>query len=198
MKKLSKQTKRKLLVFGIKTIIYIVVGLVIWHISAAKHRQTEKDIGENLVADEIEEGVEDAIEIAEIKPTSVFYTSQCKLSPELQKAAWDACNNTGIPISVAFGLIEVESGFNPYAVNATTGCYGLCQLHPKYFESNLSPEENIATGIKHLATIYGNNGGDIKKALTIYNAGHDNGSRSYANKVMQAAAKWEEIFCNNF
>lgn len=198
MKKMNKQTKRKLIIFGIKTIIYIVVGLVIWHISAAKHRQTEKDIGENLIADEIEEGVEDAIEIAEITPTRDFYLPQCKLTPDLQKAVFTACNSTGIPYSVGLALIEVESGFNPYAVNATSGCYGLCQLHPKYFPTNLTPAENIETGIKHLARLYGNNGGDIEKALTIYNAGHDNGTRAYANKVMQAAHEWEEIFCNEF
>ena len=63
MKKLAPETKHKLIKFLIKTLIYIIVGVSIWHISAAKNRQTEKDVGENLVADEIEEGVEDVIEV---------------------------------------------------------------------------------------------------------------------------------------
>ena len=195
---MKKQTKRKLIIFAAKTIIYIVIGLAIWHISAAKNRQTEKDIGENIVADEIDEGLEDAIEVLSFERQGGFYVPECKLSPEHQKSVYAACKDTGIPISVALGLIEVESGFNTAAVNAKSGCYGLCQLHPKYFPTDLTPEENIATGIKHLATLYGNNNGDMAKALTIYNAGHDTGSRTYATKVLNAAAKWEEIFCNNF
>ena len=192
MKKLSKKTKRKLIIFAIKTAIYIVVGLVIWHISAAKHRQTEKDIGENIVAEEIDEAIEDGIEVVKYEPQNDFYIAECNLSWEMQKVAYNACNDTGIPFNVALGLIEVESNFNAYAVNETTGCYGYCQLHPKYFPSDLSPEENITTGIKWLAMLYGNNGGNMAKALTIYNAGHDNGSRIYASKVLKAAEKWGE------
>lgn len=183
-------------------IVVFILILVIGIFGTKKEKQTAKDVeenvGENIIAEEIIEGAEEAVEVLKIERQNDFYLSECKLSPELQKAVWWACNDTGIPISVALGLIEVESGFNSAAVNAKTGCYGLCQLHPLYFESDLSPEENIATGIKHLARLYGNNGGDMEKALTIYNVGQDNGSRSYAKKVMQAAAKWEEIFCNVF
>ena len=183
-------------------IILFIATLLICIIGTPKEKETAKDVGENvgenIIAEEIIEGAEEAVEVLKNDRQNDFYLSECKLSPELQKAVYAACNDTGIPISVALGLIEVESGFNPAAVNSQTGCYGLCQLHPKYFPSDLSPEENIATGIKHLANIYGNYDGNIEKALTVYNAGHDNGSRWYAKKVLQAAAKWEEIFCNEF
>lgn len=179
-------------------IIIVIAALLIYIIGTPEEKQTAKDVEDNVIADEIVEGLEEAAEVAEIKPLCDYYLPECELSPQLQKAVYNACNDTGIPFGVALGLIEVESEFNPYAVNAKSGCYGLCQLHPKYFPTDLSPEENIETGIKYLARIYGNNGGDMEKALTIYYAGHDNGSRRYAKKVLQAAAIWDEYLCNEF
>ena len=176
----------------------LIAVIILATFGTQEEKQTAKDVEDNVIADEIVEGLEEAAEIAEIKPLRDYYLPECKLSPELQKAVYNACNDTGIPFGIALGLIEVESGFNPYAVNAKSGCYGLCQLHPKYFPTDLSPEENIETGIKYLARIYGNNGGDMEKALTIYYAGHDTGSRSYANKVLRAAAIWDEYLCNYF
>lgn len=50
--------KKKIIFFIVKTIIFIIAGLIIWKTSTAKQHGTEKDIGENLVADEIEEVAE--------------------------------------------------------------------------------------------------------------------------------------------
>lgn len=68
--------KRKLLIFISKTIIFIVIALVIWYASAAKHRQTEKDIEENLAADEIEE-VTVSSNITKTKKMTVVATAYC-------------------------------------------------------------------------------------------------------------------------
>ena len=81
----------------------------------------------------------------------------------------------------------MESSFRADALNKRSGCYVYCQLNPKYFPADLSPVDNIRTGIECLAyqlERYDN----LEAALTAYNAGHDTGSRTYANMVLEAAA----------
>lgn len=114
------------------------------------------------------------------------------LSDELYEALVIACHTYGVPLYLALGLIETESSFRTDAVSST-GCYGLCQLNPEYFPSDLTPEENISEGIRYLSDLLGQYG-DTGAALTAYNAGHDTGSREYAGKVLAAAERWKEIF----
>ena len=112
------------------------------------------------------------------------------LTHEELKALLEACEAGRIAPELALGLIQVESSFRADAVNLRTGCYGYCQLNPRYFPSGLSPAENIRTGIEYLAyqlERYDN----LEAALTAYNAGHDTGSRTYANMVLEAAATFE-------
>ena len=52
----------KFSIFFLKVLIYIVIGLSIWYFASAKYRGTEKDVDENIVAEEIGEGVEDVVE----------------------------------------------------------------------------------------------------------------------------------------
>lgn len=113
------------------------------------------------------------------------------LSDELYEALTLACHTYGVPINPALGLIETESSFRTDAVSSA-GCYGLCQLNPDYFPSDLTPAENINEGIHYLGDLLGRYG-DTGAALTAYNAGHDTGSREYAAKVSEAAERWKEI-----
>lgn len=110
------------------------------------------------------------------------------LSRELQTALWEACAANGVPLCLALGVMEVESAFRPEAVNGV--CYGLMQLNERYFPANLSPADNIRAGVAYLGELLERYGGDTAKALTAYNAGHDTGSRTYANAVLAAAEKW--------
>ena len=125
----------------------------------------------------------------------IEYRNPTPLSDELFRAvdaAADAAADTyNVPICLALGLIEVESGFDAEAVSPK-GCYGLTQLNPKFFPSGLSAEENVQTGLAHLGDLLAQY--DTMTALTIYNAGRDTGSRVYANKVMEAAWAWEQEF----
>lgn len=100
----------------------------------------------------------------------------------------EACDEYGIDLSLALGLIFVESSFIPDAVSSE-GCYGLCQLNPVYFPSDLTPVENIETGMKFLGELL-DKYQDVPAALTAYNAGHDTGDRTYANAVLAAAENW--------
>lgn len=114
------------------------------------------------------------------------------LSDELYETLVLACHTYGVPLYLALGLIETESSFRTDAVSSA-GCYGLCQLNPDYFPSDLTPAENISEGIRYLGDLLGRYG-DTGAALTAYNAGHDTGRRDYAGMVLETAGKWEKVF----
>ena len=119
------------------------------------------------------------------------YLNPTPLSDELFRAVDAAADTYHVPLCLALGLIEVESGFDAAAVSPK-GCYGLTQLNPKFFPSGLSAEENVQTGLAHLGSLLERY--DTMTALTIYNAGRDTGDREYANKVMETAWAWEREF----
>lgn len=121
----------------------------------------------------------------------IEYHNPTPLSDELFRAVDAAADTYNVPLCLALGLIEVESGFDAEAVSPK-GCYGLTQLNPQYFPAGLSAEENVQTGLAHLGDLLAQY--DTMTALTIYNAGRDTGSRVYANKVMEAAWAWEQEF----
>lgn len=121
----------------------------------------------------------------------IEYRNPTPLSDELFRAVDAAADTYNVPLCLALGLIEVESGFDAEAVSSH-GSYGLCQLNPKFFPSGLSAEENVQTGLAHLGSLLERY--DTMTALTIYNAGRDTGSRVYAHKVMEAAWAWEREF----
>lgn len=111
------------------------------------------------------------------------------LSDELYIVLLDACEESGVEVPLALGVIEVESGFDVDAVSPA-GCYGLMQLNPEYFPSGLTAGENIRTGTEYLGSLL-DRYGDTGAALTAYNAGYDTGNRGYAEKVIGAAERWE-------
>lgn len=124
--------------------------------------------------------------------------------PEQEMHAWDvpltdeelatlleACEAGHICPSIGLGLIQVESSFRADALNERSGCYGYCQLNPRYFPSGLSPVENIRAGIEYLAYQLERYDGDLEAALTAYNAGYDTGDRTYAYMVLTAAEEWQ-------
>ncbi len=117
------------------------------------------------------------------------YREDIPLDRELQAALREACQASGVPMSLALGLIEEESQFQLDIVSGK-GAYGLCQLNPKYFPADLTPSENIAAGVGYLGELLERHG-DLAAALTAYNAGHDTGSRTYANAVLAAAERWK-------
>lgn len=121
----------------------------------------------------------------------IEYHNPTPLSDELFRAVDAAADTYNVPLCLALGLIEVESGFDAEAVSPK-GCYGLTQLNPKFFPSGLSAEENVQTGLAHLGSLLERY--DTMTALTIYNAGRDTGDREYAHKVMEAAWAWEWEF----
>lgn len=121
-------------------------------------------------------------------PAPEPYDPEIPLSPELQAVLLDACRENDVPVALALGQIEVESGFRQDADNGIS--YGLCQLNKRYFPDELSPADNIRFGMRHLGGLL-DQYDDTAAALTAYNAGYDTGYRGYANAVLAAAERWE-------
>lgn len=113
------------------------------------------------------------------------------LDAELQAVLWEACEEHGVTYALALGVMDVESDFQVDAVSEED-CYGLMQLNPKYFPSDLAPADNIRWGVAFLAEKIAQYDGDLEAALTAYNAGHDTGDREYSAKVLRAAEGWWE------
>lgn len=118
------------------------------------------------------------------------YDPAIPLPPELQQVLWAACGEADVPVALALGLIEVESCFQVDAVSPE-GCYGLCQLNPRFFPDKLSPADNLREGIAYLGRLM-EQYDDTGAALTAYNAGYDTGNRGYANAVLESAERWSD------
>lgn len=86
-------------------------------------------------------------------------------------------NTYGVDPILVKAVIQVESGYNPWAVSHR-GARGLMQLTPdtaKRFRVNEihDPEENIRGGVQYLAALMRLFEGDLKRALAGYNAGEN-------------------------
>ena len=117
------------------------------------------------------------------------YNPEIPLTAELQAELYAACDEHGVPVALALGLIQVESGFDVDAVSDRE-CYGLMQLNPRYFPADLSPVDNLWAGIAWLSCLL-EQYEDTGAALTAYNAGYDTGSRAFAQAVMAEVEYWE-------
>lgn len=148
-------------------------------------------IDEPVIQQPVIVSIEDPIS-GEIDIVDTYDFSSVPLSDDLMKATIDHCEKFGIPISIALGLMDVESNFNPNA-GSQSGCYGLMQLNHKYFNVYSDPAQQIYDGLEYLAENLEKYNGDMMVALNVYNAGHVTGNMSYSNKVMNDAAKWSEI-----
>lgn len=127
------------------------------------------------------------------EPTDApFFNLSIPLDAELQQTLYEACQENDVPLSLALGVIQVESCFQADAVNPE-GCYGLMQLHPAWFPVDLSPADKLQAGVEYLGQLLNKYSGDYGAALTAYNAGFDTGSRTYANEVLREVEWWEEV-----
>lgn len=174
---------------------FLAPHLAVWAMDEAAIRAAEGDkpaVEAAAVAPPVDcTPLVEAMEAVREAEQSDPYDETIPLDRELQAALREACKEHGVPISLALGLIEMESGFRTDAVSSE-GAYGLCQLNPKYFPADLDPTENISAGVAWLGELL-NRYEDTAAALTVYNAGRDTGSRRYAAAVLAAAERWEEL-----
>lgn len=125
---------------------------------------------------EIKQTEAKAVKVEEVKELSIYerYGKQYGISPKLLKA-----------------IAKVESGEQPGIVGDDGESVGLFQIQPKWHaqrlkegESLLDPEVNTRIACEILSELIAKYG-TLDEALTVYNAGHDTGDRSYANRVYE-------------
>jgi hypothetical protein len=114
-----------------------------------------------------------------------------------------AAQANNIDPGILAGLIQTESSFRSNAVSKA-GAQGIAQIVPKYHPgvNTSDPIESINYAAKYLSQLQRQFGGDMRLAITAYNAGPtavsqyrgpipgDAESGAYYGKVMQAAAKY--------
>lgn len=130
----------------------------------------------------------------------IEYHNPTPLSDELFRAVDAAADTYNVPLCLALGLIEVESGFDAEAVGPDGEDIGLCQIRTSNHAwlmsetgaDPMTPEGNIQCGMWLLGDLLSRH--DTMGALTAYRWGRDTGDREYANKVMEAAWAWEQEF----
>lgn len=175
--------------------VFLTANLAVWVMDCAAYRAAGAVTGVDkppvaAIVTEVPIDCTRLIEAAEAFRADP-YNPAIPLARDLQKALREACEAHTVPVSLALGLIQVESSFDPEAVSPG-GDYGLCQLNPRYFPSNLTPAENLQAGVGYLGKLLEQYDGDIGAALTAYNAGHDTGSRSYSNLILNAEKRWRD------
>lgn len=170
---------------------FLAPHLAVWAMDAAAIRAAEVDKPQvEVVEVEIVPPIDCTSLVAAMEAMKKDpYREDIPLSRELQAVLRESCEVNGVALCDALGLIEVESGFQVDAVSRE-GCFGLFQLTPKYYPSDLTPAENIQAGVAHLASQIKRYDGDIQAALRAYNKGYDDGDRVYARKVLDASEKW--------
>lgn len=183
---------------------FLAPCLSFWAIDEAAIRSAEEDkppveaivITVPVDCTPLVEAVEAAIESADPEETSQIknptdagtYDETIPLDRELQAVLREACEEHGVAVCDALGVIWEESRFDPCAENKYS--YGLMGLNKKYYPSDLTPAEQIRAGVKHLAGQIERYDGDIQAALRGYNKGWDDGDRVYARIVLDASEKW--------
>lgn len=174
---------------------FLAPHLAVWAMDAAAYRAAEADkppVEVVTVAQPIDcTPLAEAIAARKAELEEELFWQTVPLDAECRAALEEACEVNGVALCDALGLIEVESGFQVEAVSRE-GCFGLFQLNPKYYPTDLTPAENIRAGVAHLAGQIERYNGDIQAALRAYNLGYDDGDRQYARAVLDASEKWGE------
>ena len=79
------------------------------------------------------------------KSSGFKYNPEIPLSEDIQKYAYNKCQESGIDYSIFLGLMRKESAFNPSAKSGTSD-YGLCQINKinhNYCKKNDNVIKNI-------------------------------------------------------
>jgi len=126
------------------------------------------------------------------KPTAATATKPATTSPTAGSGVqrWvptvaPLAQQYGVPMDVALGIMDIESGGNPKAVSAA-GAKGLMQVMPMNFapgEDGMDPVTNITRGLKMLADRFKRFGSWEKAAASYFGAADSQGNPTTAADV---------------
>lgn len=131
---------------------------------------------------------------------AVEYGKRYGIAPRLARTILDEARESGVAPGIAFGLIEVESGFDPRAVGRH-GERGLMQVKPstaRAYERGITadglvrPEVNLRIGLAHLKR-EADHFGDWRLGLLAYNMGRSRLSRILASGERPAGSYAERV-----
>ncbi len=103
-----------------------------------------------------------------------------------------AARRHGVPAALAYGVASVESGFNPRA-RSRSGAIGLMQILPATARglgcrgSMTNPAANADCGARYLASILGDQGGDIRRTAALYSEGR------FATRVTRGGSRYAAL-----
>lgn len=132
-------------------------------------------------------------------PSTSDYRPDIPLLPEEQHALLCACREFNISPSLVLGVIQHETNFTNSRGDHGRSL-GYMQIQPRWWTRLMDeigatdlmiPEDNFRTGCAILRQLIDDAEGNISVALTVYNVGHDDGTRTYAMEVQRLAALWE-------
>jgi hypothetical protein len=114
---------------------------------------------------------------------------------EILRAVHFEATRVDLPPELILAIIEVESGFDRYAISVD-GQIGLMQIAPFWLDEIGRPDDNllhIDTNLRYGCTIlrfyYDNENGDLRRALALYDGSP--GTRAYPNRVIdKLSRKW--------
>ena len=128
-------------------------------------------------------------------PSVILY--DVPLATELQLHIIQVAESYGIDPAIIFAMIYRESSYNPTSVGDHGAAFGLMQIQPRWHSARmarlgctdlLDPYQNVIVGTDYLAEQLTRYGGDMRKALVAYNAGHYSGTITmYAQVVIEMA-----------
>ena len=106
----------------------------------------------------------------------------------------------GFDPSLIMALITVESGFKPRAHSAN-GAYGLMQVHYAVWKDRLDidfkriyeVEYNVELGMKILKHYMEMSGGNLAKALSLYNSGYKGAGIGFGRRVVVLAKSFSAL-----
>ena len=121
------------------------------------------------------------------------YNPDIPLSEDIQKYAYNKCQESGIDYSIFLGLMRKESSFNPEVVSKTND-YGLCQINKgnhnwmrEVFGSDwdpMNPYDSIDASIFMLSEYTKDYNCDNYHVLLMnYNMGHGNAVECFNNGI---------------
>lgn len=157
----------------------------------------------------VAESVEPVLIAPLMVETPALPNEMVPLDHSIQESLVFWCNLYGVPVEVALGCIETESGFLATAQNGR--CYGYMQINGINRDwlsreigiSDLTdPAQNIHSGVYILGDLFAKYG-DWHKALVYYNCGEAGAQRdvfstgrvatAYSEKVLARAENWREV-----